>query len=199
MSGYRLIEKLTTKGNVVIGAGCYSAALQTADNSIVAKVGTTLRDPWLDYYDEIISIDKKNKYVPQVYEIHVNNSMDYYLCKMEKLDEQANSATRRKQHYDLCFLIEQFAMSLIDEDKYYREIAQFTAVSDPNQLLQLLNKIKDRCPEDTRIDLHSNNIMYRNDEIVILDPWCEEDIDDTQNVEEWLDWDACLEGDNLAW
>lgn len=199
MSGYRLIERLTARGNVVIGAGCYSAALETKNSSLVIKVGTCLSDPWVDYYKRIISKNSKNRYLPKVVDMHINTKMDYYVCKMEKLDSRPSSITRANQHYDLAILIEQYCMCLISENEYYSKVVKFSAVSKPDELLYAIDKIKNTLPEHARIDLHSGNIMYRNDEVVILDPWAETDMAEDQNVEEWLEYDANIEEDSIVW
>lgn len=189
MSGYSLIKKLHYKGNVVIGAGCYSAALETRNPDIVAKVGTTISDPWLQFYERVIKSCAKNRYVPRVYQIHVNKRMDYYMCKMERLDARPSSSVRANQHQSLSGLLGHVVDEQSSEAEYYHEIKKYAAVPDPDALLQVLHRLQTNKPKDVRVDLHASNIMYRNDELVILDPWCEEDIDDTQNVEEWVEYE----------
>ena len=189
MSGYSLIKKLHFKGNVVIGAGCYSAALETRNPDIVAKVGTTNTDPWLLYYELIIKNCSKNKYVPRVYQIHINKRMDYYMCKMERLDIRPTSAYRANQHRSLSNLLTNVVNGSYSEEHYYNEISKYKAVSDPDALLQVLHRLHNIKPKNVRIDLHTGNLMYRNDELVVLDPWCEDDIDETQNVEEWVEYE----------
>jgi hypothetical protein len=189
MSGYSLIKKLHYKGNVLLGAGCYAAALETRNPNIVAKVGTTLKDPWLQFYEQIIKKCQKNKYVPQIFDIHINKRMDYYMCKMERLDRYPSSTFRAMQHHALSHLLSSLVVEKISEQDYYTEIKKYKAVSDPDALLQILHRLQAIKPKGVRIDLHTGNLMYRNDELVVLDPWCEDTIADSQNVEDWAEYE----------
>lgn len=187
MSGYRVIKKLTAQGNVVIGAGCYSAAIKTR-NDTVLKVGTTLEDPWLDFYEDVAK-DSNNPHLIKVYKLTLDKGYYYYVAYTELLQARPESETAKLNHFKLSSCINDYIYESDSTDNIISKLKKYHSVTVPNPevFLHLIDKLKSRVPDGCRMDLHCNNFMYRGNIAVIIDPWCEQDIPDEQNVEEWLE------------
>lgn len=185
-TAFNVIKSFTKRGNVLIGAGCYAAALESkADIDKVIKIGNNLNDPWLDYYEEVIKTNQDNPCVPKVFSLKVQRSDGYYICIMERLvsspfDTDIIKVKRAIRSYVLGDLTrEEWLDEIIDHPKL---------IGHPGYMLKIMDEIRDRsdlddeCYDDTdwddmwnlrRVDLHSDNILQRADgQLVITDPWC---------------------------
>lgn len=194
MTAFNIIKSLTKRGNVVLGAGCYSAVLQTSTDNKVLKVGAHANDPWLDYYSLVIKKHEGNPHVPNAHNLHVYSDFDYYVCFMEKLtpvDTIANSDLRK-----IVWACEKYASGRISKMNFMGDVDHFAeAVPDPLKLLEVLDSIKEhtqalKCedadPSARTLDLHEGNFMLRDGILVITDPWCENDMSDVASVEDWV-------------
>lgn len=187
MQGHRVIKSLTRKGNVILGVGCYSAALKTSKENLILKIGTTLDDPWLDYYNLIIKDNKENVFVPRIEHFVAIHEQNYYVVKMEKLYPV------EMEQYNLISALAKYMIGNLSEADLAYEIQSYSDnIPDFDQLITLLNTIKDNSSwedeEDTqinrKIDFHNGNFMLREDKtLVLIDPWCEWEIED--DFSEW--------------
>jgi hypothetical protein len=194
MTAFNLIKSLTKRGNVVLGAGCYAAAISSRDRNQVIKIGNSMNDPWLDYYHGIIKTNQANPHVPKIKHFMCEESHSYYICVMERLDEEepgvykAKIAELCKDYITLMNTREEF----VDMAKKYP-----AAIPCPDLLANLLDKIREDtevfeygCEEASetarRLDMHSGNFLFRDGVIVVTDPWCENDTSDLVDVSDWL-------------
>jgi hypothetical protein len=191
MTAFRIIKSLTKRGNTVIGAGCYAAAIECkTDSAKVIKIGNNLEDPWLDYYFDIIKKNQHNPCIPKVYSLNADRQYNFYICIMEKLvgwDEHKDHENDAKN------LVRSYIQNAISKDEWLD-----SAVDYPKQfpamgaMLDVMDKIKENTyVEDIyrRIDLHASNILARTSgQLVITDPWCqlEEDMEDISDVDNWV-------------
>ena len=93
-TGSRLAKKLSIRGNTVAGVGCYSAVIEKRNtDKTVIKIGTTLTDPWLQYYESVIVPLKGNPFIPKVNSVREFYGYDeeYYIADMEVLYPTSNT------------------------------------------------------------------------------------------------------------
>lgn len=183
-TAFNVIKSFTKRGNVLVGAGCYAAALESkADIDKIIKVGNNLDDPWLAYYEEVIKHNQNNPCVPKVYSLNIQRSDGYYICVMERLITQSyDSAVRSAKSY-----IRDYVMSNLTRDEWLDKIIDYPKlIPHPGYMLKIMDEIRDRSDLDDeccydgddlwnlrRIDLHTDNILQRaNGQLVITDPWC---------------------------
>jgi hypothetical protein len=195
MTAFNIIKSLTKRGNVVLGAGCYAAVLNTTTDKVL-KVGNSVCDPWLDYYNLVIRPLKGNPHVPATNHLHVDNDFNYYVCSMERL-EPVTFDTARKEVTSLC---EEYVKGWFSEEEFVKQFTeQYSSFSNNiNELVVVLNTIKEYTQSFTKsseddidynartLDMHRGNFMLRDGILVITDPWCELDMSEIESVEDWL-------------
>jgi hypothetical protein len=196
MTAFNLIKSLTKRGNVVIGSGCYAAAIDSKDRSQIIKIGNSMNDPWLDYYHGIIKNNQANTHVPKVKHFMYDEKHNYYICIMERLEEE------NEHKSDIASLCKDYTTRMITREEFVEYSAKFIkAIPCPDMLANLLDKIY----EDTQVfgyddydssetitylrklDMHSGNFMFRNGVVVVTDPWCEADMSDLVDVSDWVE------------
>lgn len=195
MTAFNLIKSLTKRGNVVIGSGCYAAALDSANASQIIKIGNSMNDPWLDYYHSIIKLNQSNPHVPKVKHFICDEKHSYYICIMERLDEEEFGADKTA----IAELCKDYTTRMITEEEFVEEAQKHKeAIPCAHTLVNLLDKIH----EDTnyfeyvdldefdnggrRLDMHRGNFLFRDGVIVVTDPWCEADMSDIVDVSDWV-------------
>jgi hypothetical protein len=208
MTAHRIIKNLTRQGNVMLGVGCYSAALAARNNAEVAiKVGTNLDDPWLDYRGLVIAAHADNPHVPQINSFYQDQSNEFYVCTMERLD-----ATK---YHDEALIdsVREFVEGWHSDEKFLALVAHYPQrVPDPQKLLELLNAIKqntthfksgrpvgvgtytwwdgeddDDSYEGRKLDMHRGNFMLRGEVLVVTDPWCNVSMEDVSDLSQWAE------------
>lgn len=194
MTATNIIKNMTARGNVVLGSGCYAAALSTSDDTKIIKVSNDANDPWVSYYTDVISELKNNLYVPQVYSFYRDADNDYYIATMEKL----YTVEYGDEAYEFLEHIIDFLKQEISEDEFLEIAYDYVElVPDASSLLYLLRIIRDKTDvfdkysttdtDDLVLDLHYGNIMTRADgTLVITDPWCDCSVNETKDMGEWL-------------
>jgi hypothetical protein len=201
-TGSRLAKNLSVRGNAVCGVGCYSAVIEKRDtDETVLKIGTTLDDPWLGYYQDVIVPLKGNPFLPKIN--HVREFFDcedgYYIADMETLRPTVNT--------DLSDLCKEYVCGKVCSSELLSMCA-LREVENPDKLLSLLDKIIEQTDcfsyedaeetlanisfEDSKfyrmIDLHDSNFMEREDgTLVIIDPWCNIDMSEVESLDSWWD------------
>jgi hypothetical protein len=186
-AAYSIIRNAHKKGLKILGAGCYSAVLETKDPNTVIKVGADIFDPYLYYAKEIMS--KQNKHFPKIKKLYIDNEHGYYIVYLEKLFEmQSAQLVKYQEIYDWAVKEEakpqwvdttlDAAVNTIVELADYRSYAEIVQAKTTGDILH------DAC----RLDLHESNVMCRNDgTFVFADPLCNYEMYDVPEVEEWLD------------
>lgn len=186
-TAFNVIKSFTKRGNVLVGAGCYAAAVESkADVDKIIKIGNNLDDPWLDYYEEIIKHNQDNPCVPKIYSLNIQRSDSYYICVMERLITSSyDSAVRSAKSY-----IRDYVVGNLTRDEWLDKIVDYPKlVPHPGYMLKIMDDIRERsdlddecCYDETdwdeqwnlrRVDLHTDNILQRESgQLVITDPWC---------------------------
>lgn len=208
MTAFNIIKSITKRGNTVIGAGCYAAAITSSDPNRIIKIGNSSNDPWLDYYHAVIVKNQGNPCVPRVYSFYHDAANSYYVCVMEKLEE-FHTVDNSRELSDLC---RDFTSYLVTEEDFVAEITTKYSkqVPDIDALITVLKAIQkdtdsmgsaaveasswtnswsvdDDNYDGRRLDMHAANFMYRAGVLVVTDPWCECNMDDIQDMSHWLD------------
>lgn len=218
MTAYRLIKNTAKAGNTILGAGCYSAALESyARDDTVIKIGNNMGDPWIYYYNEVISQMQDNPCVPKVKSFHIDYANEYYVCVMERLENSCFNSAACDESYDT---VKRYLHGDIRKKKFLKITKSLYQFPDPDAMLELMDRIislTDAFTEEdaqeildgisengvepgdaTKLDLHSGNVMYRAGcELVITDPWCNLDMTSVPDVSTWAD--ENLTGGEYEW
>jgi len=139
-------------------------------------------DPWLNYC-AVVEQYKDNAHVPQIHKLTMNS--DYYVAVVEKLTHWSYQS--QKDLIDLC---NSFCNNEITSKQLEIELEEYAeAVPNPGKLIEILKSIKRFADnnDDVVIDLHSHNIMFRDEIIVITDPIAEKDVSADEGVIDWLE------------
>lgn len=192
MTAYNLIKSLTKRGNSVIGSGCYAAALSMSTSyDKVIKIGNNVNDPWLDYYHEIIKTNQNNPCVPRVYSVYLDTDHSYYVAIVERLQE-GTAETR-----DAITLCREFTEGWHSEESFLQLAKRYDKqLPYPDHMLALLIQIKqltdyykfDDVLEGNAgrmLDMHNGNFLIRDGAVIVTDPWCEADMSDINDVNDW--------------
>lgn len=195
MTAYNIIKSLSRKGNAVIGAGCYAAALECrTDTSKIIKIGNNIDDPWLSYYYLLIKNNQHNICIPRIESLYIDDKHNFYVCIMERLIQRSNDYENAAKK-----IIKDYAEQKIDKNEFVDAIVDYPkAVPSIGSMLQVLDKIIENSTytyndyeDDARVlDLHAGNILARSSgALVITDPWCQtEDImADMEDLESWAE------------
>lgn len=189
----RVIKNLHNRGNTVIGAGCYAAAISTKNKDTIIKIGNNINDPCLFYYEYIVEKHKNNPYVPKIESLYIDYDNEYYVAVMERLK------TSISDDYDFLTCISNFVKGRIAE-AVFRKIAK-KHISDVCSLVDLCYSIRhytdffshqnqgNLYDDSVRVlDMHSQNIMFRGNVPVITDPWCQSSIvmDYNDSMDDWV-------------
>jgi hypothetical protein len=209
MTAHRIIKNLTRQGNSMLGVGCYSAALASRNGEDAIKIGTNVYDPWLDYKRLVIDRHSTNPHVPFVKSFYLDTQNEYYVCVMERLYpvEYGSKADTVRA------ILEAYVGGWHSDEEFLLLIAPYSAqVPYPKQMLELLQTIKaytthfksgrrvgestttywssedqDEDVEGRKLDMHRGNFMLRDEEIVIIDPWCDVCMDDVADLSQWAE------------
>jgi len=213
-TAYRVLKNTAKAGNVIIGAGCYSAVLQQgkACDSKVIKIGNSSDDPWLEYYERVIAPLQGNPHVPRVDTLYIDHQNDYYVANMERLqsimydefdadDEDFEYSLKEELADD----INQYIKGEIKWKQFKRTWEDYPQIVDLPAMRQLMDAILDATDALTaedqseiidnehdlelynKLDLHSGNIMFRNNTVVITDPWCGVLVDDHPSMDNYIE------------
>lgn len=190
MSATKILKNCTKNGNTYVGSGCYAVVMTAKNPKNVIKVGNNVNDPWLDYYRKIISTNQTNPYVPSVDSIFVGD--DYYICIMEKLEPATGGNL-----YEIVQHIADYIRDETDEEDFLDYISLYpNEISLPDHLLYICRKIKEFTvfssaneaddKEGNALDLHTGNVMFRDGQLVITDPWCEGTVNSGRFMDDWF-------------
>ena len=198
-TAYRVLKNTAKAGNVIIGAGCYSAVLQQgkACDSKVIKIGNSSDDPWLEYYERIVKPLQGNPHVPRIDKLYIDHQNDYYVANMERLHSLTyDEFDADDEDFEYCLKneladdIDQYIKGEIIWKQFKRTWEDYPQIVDLPAMRQLMDAILDATDALTaedqseiiennedlelynKLDLHSGNIMFRNNTVVITDPWC---------------------------
>lgn len=212
MTAYRVLKNTEKAGNVLIGAGCYAAVLENRSNCEKAiKIGNSSEDPWLEYYERIVKPLQGNPHVPRVDKLYIDHHNDYYVANMERLQPKMyDDFSDYDDHNDslkeeLADDINQYIKGEIIWKEFCDVWDQYPDIVDLPALGQVMDAILDATDALTaedqseiidnendlerynKLDLHSGNIMFRNNTVVITDPWCGVLVDEHPSMESYID------------
>tara|TARA_Y100000287_G_C14222661_1_gene357206 strand:- start:32 stop:706 length:675 start_codon:yes stop_codon:yes gene_type:complete len=204
----KVLKNTAKAGNAIIGAGVYSAVLQHGKpyECKVIKIGNTTFDPWIDYIEFCKDLGE-NCHTPLIYNMHVDHSNDYYVATMEHLTaDPIDFDDEEISRYALAESISKLILGTISEEEFEEEWEEYQFELFPwgfDTFFDLKNTIEKKTDcftsedeeevpyEDTasyrKIDLHAANIMFRNNTVVITDPWCNCEVEDHPSMETYID------------
>jgi len=208
-AAYKVLKNTARAGNAIIGAGVYSAVLQQgeAHECKVIKIANTTFDPWLDYYNNIISSHLKNAHVPQVTKVYVDEENNYYVANMEELDKECWDLYEDWDFdkYDFAVDISNLIIGKMIQSEFVETYEEFQDILFPSgieEFFQLCDAITDETDVMTsddeyencldprlvrKLDIHASNIMFRRGAVVITDPWCNLDVDDHPSMDGYIE------------
>lgn len=201
MTACNIIKSLNKRGNVVVGAGFFSVVLESRTHADrVIKIGHNTEDKWLDFYNIVLKPLQGNPCVPEVHSLYLDKANGYYVCVMEKLSRPSVHGTAA---YDTASLCKDFCSFFIDESEFAKQAKKlYTLQEVVYPMLDVLTVIREyteinrsagtycynnsETAEGRTLDLHVNNIMYREDSAVIIDPWCGGILNEDTNLSVWV-------------
>jgi hypothetical protein len=201
MTAFNIVKSLRRRGNAIVGSGCYSTAVASADPRYIIKIGQSINDKWLDYYNLIVKSNMNNSCVPAVKTLYCDATYNYYVSIMERLQDS-------HRDYKLEELCKDYVKGWFTEQEFVDLVAGNKHISSLDELLSVLNQIKkytdyfsesddvEITSDSRKLDMHSGNFMYRGKQLVIIDPWCGTDAKYITDMSDWLD---SLLGSNNAW
>ena len=198
MTSHRIIKNLKRSGNTVLGVGCYSAVLSSKSGEEAIKVGTNLDDPWLDFYSLAIQEDPTNPHFPEIKNFYQDENHEFYICTLEQLHEISPT------HEDLITLVKKYTEGFLSDDEFLQEARKYSKhVPYPQQLMNAVKIIKtytthykfeegfdvtyDSVECDRCLDMHRGNFMFRDELLVITDPWCNYEMSDVEDLSGWAE------------
>ena len=207
-TAYNIMKNTARAGNAVIGIGCYSAVMEKRNNdSEVIKISNNAYDPWLHYYEKVIKplAFEGNPCVPRIHSFYIDHQNDYYIATMERLESNTWSnhfewvreyivdecEWRFRQYMDehpLVFPYPNAMIRLCDEIRKWTDAITEGDCGDIRETWDW-----DEVHHAVKLDLHCANFMFREEQLVITDPYSNVDMDDVCSVEDWAETHGGLE------
>ena len=194
MTAFNLIKSLTKRGNVIIGAGCYAAAISSSNKTDqIIKIGNSVKDPWITYYKDIITLNQANPHVPKVTHFMCDEQHNYYICIMEKLEESYEYAAHRRKLANLC---KDYVTLMITRVEFVEAATKYKkAIPCADDMANLLDKIREGTETFVseegstarKLDMHAGNFLFRDEVLVVTDPWSQADMSEIKDVSTWVD------------
>jgi len=189
------------KGCSLLGVGCYSAVMDIKyEDNKVLKVGSDGHDHWVGYYKEYIRNSVTSVHTPIVYKYYEDPQQLFYVAVIEKLSPIVTADDRV-----LIGDINLYCNSSMTAEKFVESLRKHSSIiPNANDFLVFINSIIDNSdvvnrfgnenddfdpePAERLLDLHTGNWMIRdNNTLVLIDPWCDFEMEDTQTLDTWAD------------
>ena len=168
-TAFKVIKNFHEKGNTCIGAGMYSAVMESRDtDNIVIKVGSDVNDACLFYYKLIQSKLKNNPYTPRIHSLYICDN--YYICKLEKLYEN-NKNNDKSILRDLSRILDKAIDLGYSKKKLYKKLIKrdLEKYCD-SKLFEVISELQ-KHNNKISSDLGNENILFRDTgQIVLSDP-----------------------------
>ena len=164
-------KRMKKHGNTLLGVGVYSAVIdQGSTQNKVIKIGNTLSDPWLAFYQDAIE-HANNPHFPTVYSFHYDRANEYYVAVVEKLlpeHPEGNATNSNLSCYtdveELWYAV--LAVKEIRDDTWDDETGEY----------------------EYAIDMHAGNLMFRQDGTLVLnDPLSDTEIEYEDDLAQWVE------------
>ena len=210
-TAFKILKNSARAGNPILGAGVYSAVLQHGSDweCKVIKIGNSVYDPWLDYVEFMKPLGD-NPHLPLVNRLYVDERNEFYVANMERLqkepyDDDLFDNNPDDAVYDYSDLATAISQTIIGTQTRKEFKAQWSFVETElfpagfSAFFEVLDLIEDHTDSFTfddegetygsarKLDIHSANIMFRNNCVVITDPWCEVNLDDVSSMEQYIE------------
>ena len=207
-TAYNIMKNTARAGNAVIGIGCYSAVMEKRNNdSEVIKISNNAFDPWLHYYEKVIKplAFEGNPCVPRIHSFYIDHQNDYYIATMERLESNTWSnhfewvreyivdecEWRFRQYMDEHPLVFPYPNAMIRLCDEIRKWTDAITEGDCDDIRETWDW--DEVHHAVKLDLHCANFMFREEQLVITDPYSNVDMDDVCSVEDWAETHGGLE------
>lgn len=134
-------------------------------------------DPYIKYL-KWIENNSTNPYVPKIYDVRVfdgpteyDGEGHYAVIHMERLYGKDMSHTAWRRYRDLQQLIFDFEVEAFDDTRYGSWLRERTKTIKDKDLKKVLRQVASYSETyGAFIDLHRNNVMWRKNQPVIIDP-----------------------------
>ena len=205
-TAYRVLKNTAKAGNAIIGAGVYSAVLQHGKpwECKVIKIGNSSADPWLDYAEFAKKLGE-NCHTPHIDKLYVDHYSEYYVANMEELRSEPYDDEYIDRH-ELAQSISDLIVGRTTKQEFAETWLEFKSVLFPwgyTTFFEVVDMIIDNTDcftnddiemveaglefQTRKLDLHGANIMFRNNTVVITDPWCNCAVDDHPSMESYIE------------
>ena len=196
-------KRMKKHGNTLLGVGVYSAVIdQGSKQNKVIKIGNTLSDPWLAFYQDAIDCSN-NPHFPTVHSFHYDRANEYYVAVVEKLlpDHPDGKATMAGIEP-----LQQILRTHVGQDSDYETFKDeiwvntdtfngcfYTDVEQLWDAIAAIKKIRDYSMNDEdeyeyAIDMHAGNLMFRQDGTLVLnDPLSDTEIEYEDDLAQWAE------------
>ena len=197
-------KRMKKHGNTLLGVGVYSAVIdQGSTQNKVIKIGNTLTDPWIDYYQNAI-VNSNNPHFPTVHSFHHDESNEYYVAVVEKLlpTHPGGEATMAGINP-----LQEIFRTHIGQDSDYETFKDevwvnadtfngpfYTDVEQLWDAVLAIKQIRDSTWDyetgeyEYAIDNHGGNLMYRQDGTLVLnDPLSDTEIQYEDDLAQWVE------------
>lgn len=158
--------KMENNGYRVIGSGLFATVWgKKGDNSHVIKVAVD--DPGYEEYLQYVLANQENPYFPRVFDVKrfedVRTSWGKNNLTVVSMELLQAGQRKTKQAFGLQITR---ALNPYDAKLAERAKAKFKTKHE-KQLLAVMNRMRE---SRSWLDLHDGNIMYRDKQLVIIDP-----------------------------
>ena len=197
-------KRIKKHGNTLLGVGVYSAVIdQGSKENKVIKIGNTLTDPWIDYYQNAVE-HTNNPHFPTVHSFHYDRANEYYVAVVEKLlpDHPEGNATCNNLS-----CLQEILRTHIGQDSDYETFKDeiwanadtfngsfYTDVEQLWSAVLAVKEIRDDTWDDENaeyeyaIDMHAGNLMFRQDGTLVLnDPLSDTEIEYEDDLAQWVE------------
>ena len=197
-------KRMKKHGNTLLGVGVYSAVIdQSSTQNKVIKIGNTLTDPWIDYYQNAV-VNSNNPHFPTVYSFHHDQSNEYYVAVVEKLLPEHPEGNATCSNLSC---LQEILRTHIGQDSDYETFKDeiwanadtfngsfYTDVEQLWSAVLAVKEIRDDTWDDENeeyeyaIDMHAGNLMFRQDGTLVLnDPLSDTEIEYEDDLAQWAE------------
>ena len=197
-------KRIKKHGNTLLGVGVYSAVIdQGSTQNKVIKIGNTLSDPWLAFYQDAIE-RANNPHFPTVYSFHYDRANEYYVAVVEKLLPEHPEGNATCSNLSC---LQEILRTHIGQDSDYETFKDeiwanadtfngsfYTDVEQLWSAVLAVKEIRDDTWDDETgeyeyaIDMHAGNLMFRQDGTLVLnDPLSDTEIEYEDDLAQWVE------------
>lgn len=181
----KITNHFRNSGLHMMGSGAYGEVWSNDSKNTVYKIGTydhKDKDGWFYFASWVVNNNIRNPYFPRIK--HLSGRPTFYVAEIEKLSDQApktdkyneircnfSDSFRTFQNCGTSYR-DRWLRSIYD----YGELDKFEFLTD-DRFWEAMDLVKTAFLEYEKLDIrlhwdvHAGNCMYRENQLVITDPW----------------------------